>query len=64
MKSSEVSSVSFDTEISDLKQHDKSLTAYYKRLTVLMQQVDTRDRPAHPTTADPPLSMLEAAMLA
>ena len=63
MKSSEVSSISFDTELSELKQHDESLAAYYKRLTVLMQHVGARDRPSQPTDANPPLSMLEAAML-
>ena len=63
MKSAEVSSVSFDTELSELKQHDESLAAYYKRLTVLMQHVGARDRPYQPTDANPPLSLLEAAML-
>ncbi len=63
MKSAEVSSISFDTELSELKQHDESLAAYYKRLTVLMQHVGARDRPSPPTDANPPLSMLEAAML-
>lgn len=32
-KSSEVSSISFDTELSEPRQHDESLAAYYKRLT-------------------------------
>ena len=63
MKSAEVSSISFDTELSELKQQDESLAAYYKRLTVLMQHVGARDRPSHPSDADPPLTMLEAAML-
>ena len=62
-KSTEVSSISFDTELSELRQQDESLAAYYKRLTVLMQHVGARDRPVKTSTADPPLQMLEAAML-
>ena len=63
MKTTEVSSTSFDTELSELRQQDESLAAYYKRLTVLMQHVGARDRPSKTTKADPPLQMLEAAML-
>ena len=45
VKSSEVSTISFNTELSELKQHDESLSVYYKRLLAMMQRVGARDRP-------------------
>lgn len=54
-KSAEVSSISFDTELSELRQRDESLAAYYKRLTVLMQHVGARDRPGKITESTPVL---------
>ena len=62
-KSSEVSTISFDTELSELKQHDESLSAYYKRLLAMMQRVGARDRPTQISKSSPVLSMLEEAML-
>ena len=62
-KSSEVLTISFDTELSELKQHDESLSAYYKRLLAIMQRVGARDRPTQISESSPMLSMLEEAML-
>ena len=62
-KSSEVSTISFDTELSELKQHNESLSAYYKRLLAMMQRVGARDRPTQVSESSPMLSMLEEAML-
>ena len=62
-KSSEVSTISFDTELSELKQHDESLSAYYKRLLAMMQRVGARDRPTQISESSPMLSMLEEAIL-
>lgn len=61
-KSSEVSTISFGTELGELKQKDESLSAYYKRLTAMMQRVGARDRPQLGESSNE-LSMLEQAML-
>ena len=63
MKYFEVSSISFDTELTELRKQDESLASYYKRLAVLMQHVGARDSPSKSSEANPPLLMLEAAML-
>ena len=61
-KSSEVATVSFNTELSELKQQDESLSAYYERVSAMMQRVGARDRP-HSQTPGTQLTLLEEAML-
>ena len=63
MKSIEVSLISFNTKLLELKQYNESLIAYYKRLTILIQHIKARDRPSKITEVIPTLSMLEAAIL-
>jgi len=60
-KSAEISTTTFDMELTDLKQQDESLSAYYKRVTAMMQRVGARDRP-HVAT-EKPLTPLEVAKL-
>jgi hypothetical protein len=60
-KSLEISPVSFDVELNDLRQRpDESLLAYYKRVLCMMQRVGAKDRP---TANAGVLSLLESAML-
>ena len=61
-KSTEVAPVSFNTELSELKQQDESLSAYYERVSAMMQRVGARDRP-HSQAPGTQLTLLEEAML-
>ena len=60
-KSTEVATVSFNTELSELKQQDESLSAYYERVSAMMQRVGARDRP-HSQTPGTQLTLLEAML--
>ena len=59
-KSSEISNTTFEAELTELKQQDESLSAYYKRVTSMMQRVGAKDR-ALPGAI--PITPLESAML-
>lgn len=59
----DVAPISFDAEMSDLKQAStESLLAYYKRVLALMNQVGAKDRPRS-VILQAPLTSLESAML-
>ena len=56
----EITRISLDVELAELKQRDSEpLSAYYKRVTNLMQRVGVKDRSDNAA----PLIMLESAML-
>ena len=60
-RSIDLPTVSFDIELSELKQRpDEPISSYYKRFTALMLRVGARDRPAAGLAV---LSLLESATL-
>lgn len=60
-KTIDVTPVSFDVELADLRQQsDKSLAAYYKRAVSLMQRIGAKDGP---WDSNKVLTQLESAML-
>ena len=61
-QSAKIATISFNTELSDLKQQNESLSTYYSRVSTMIQRVGARDRPTS-ILIGPQLTLLEEAML-